>query len=127
MGIERKIKPVKKRDPGPELVASLGDLLSTMQKGESLKQRYTMRTVELVLEPREFSPDAVRRLREKLRTSQGVFAKLLGVSIQTVQAWEQGNNPPSPMARRLLEAINRDTKPWSEMLKTAAEYATDSQ
>ncbi len=79
-----------------------------------------MRTVELQLDPREYTPEEILKVRERLKASQGVFAKLLGVSIKTLQAWEQGNNPPPPIARRLLDTIEHDPEPWEKILREAA-------
>ena len=110
----------RKRSPGPKLVKSLRDLKNSLENGECLPERFTMRTVELHLEPREYGPDEVLKIRKQLRASQGVFAKLLGVSVKTLQAWEQGNNPPSPMARRLLDTIDENPKPWERKLRDAA-------
>ena len=111
----------KKVSPGPRLLKSLGGLRDALQNGQSLSERYTMRTVELSLEPREYGPEEVQKVRQLLRASQGVFAKLLGVSVKAVQAWEQGNNPPPRMARRLLDTIECNPKPWEKMLREAAE------
>jgi DNA-binding transcriptional regulator YiaG len=51
--------------------------------------------------------------------SQAVFAKLLGVSLNTVRAWEQGVNHPSDMACRFLDEIRRDPAYWVRRLKEA--------
>ena len=40
--------------------------------------------------------------RAKLDLSQSHFAKLLGVSVRTLQEWEQGRREPSGAARTLL-------------------------
>lgn len=119
---ERNTGTVKSRkiSPGPRLIKSLSGLHRALENGESLSAKFTMRTVELQLEPREYGPEEVLKVREMLRASQGVFAKLLGVSIKTVQAWEQGGNPPPPMARRLLDTIEHDPQPWEKMLREAA-------
>jgi hypothetical protein len=37
--------------------------------------------------------------------SQGVFARLLNVSVKTVQSWEQGERKPSHAALRLLQVL----------------------
>jgi putative transcriptional regulator len=58
-----------------------------------------------VTAPREYSPAAVRGLREAMGVSQGVFAQLVGVSSETVENWEQGVIAPRPIARRLLDII----------------------
>jgi DNA-binding transcriptional regulator YiaG len=51
-------------------------------------------------ESRRFRPS--RTLREKTGLSQSEFARLLGVSIRTLQEWEQGRRAPSGAARTLI-------------------------
>jgi putative transcriptional regulator len=41
--------------------------------------------------------------REKSKLSQAEFANLLGVSIRTLQGWEQGRKQPSGAARTLIK------------------------
>ncbi|MEO7478679.1 MAG: helix-turn-helix domain-containing protein [Lysobacteraceae bacterium] len=41
--------------------------------------------------------------RLKLELSQAEFAKMLGVSIRTLQDWEQGRRQPSGAAKTLLK------------------------
>ncbi len=45
---------------------------------------------------------AVVETRNKVGLSQREFATLLGVSVRTLQEWEQGRRLPSGPARRLL-------------------------
>jgi len=45
---------------------------------------------------------AVGEIREKVGLSQPKFAALLGVSVRTLQEWEQGRRAPSGAARTLL-------------------------
>lgn len=45
---------------------------------------------------------SVTRIREKTGLSQPRFAALLGVSVRTLQEWEQGRRAPSGAARTLL-------------------------
>jgi putative transcriptional regulator len=40
--------------------------------------------------------------RYRVRMSQSEFAKLLGVSVRTLQEWEQGRREPSGAARSLI-------------------------
>ena len=44
----------------------------------------------------------VADIREKTGLSQSRFAALLGVSVRTLQDWEQGRRTPSGAARTLL-------------------------
>ena len=45
---------------------------------------------------------AVSAIRERTGLSQAKFAMLLGVSVRTLQEWEQGRRAPSGAARTLL-------------------------
>jgi len=45
---------------------------------------------------------AVAAIRERTGLSQAKFASLLGVSVRTLQEWEQGRRAPSGAARTLL-------------------------
>jgi putative transcriptional regulator len=45
---------------------------------------------------------SVASVREKTGLSQSRFAELLGVSVRTLQEWEQGRRAPSGAARTLL-------------------------
>ena len=49
----------------------------------------------------------VAGIREKTGLSQARFAALLGVSVRTLQDWEQGRRAPSGAARTLLLVANR--------------------
>lgn len=52
-------------------------------------------------------PD-VASIREKTGLSQSRFAALLGVSVRTLQDWEQGRRAPSGAARTLLLVADRN-------------------
>lgn len=47
-------------------------------------------------------PSAPQVIRAKLQLSQTAFAGLMGVSVRTVQDWEQGRRKPSGPALALL-------------------------
>ena len=53
---------------------------------------------------------SVASIREKTGLSQERFAALLGVSIRTLQDWEQGRRVPSGAARTLLLIAERNPK-----------------
>ncbi|HYL93376.1 MAG TPA: helix-turn-helix domain-containing protein [Alphaproteobacteria bacterium] len=52
-------------------------------------------------------PD-VSSVREKTGLSQAHFAALLGVSVRTLQDWEQGRRAPSGAARTLLLVASKN-------------------
>jgi len=53
---------------------------------------------------------AVSRIRERTGLSQAKFAALLGVSVRTLQEWEQGRRAPSGAARTLLLIAARNPR-----------------
>lgn len=48
--------------------------------------------------------------REAMGLSQSQFASLLGVSVRTLQGWEQGRKQPSGAARTLLAIASTNPK-----------------
>ena len=44
----------------------------------------------------------VTHARNKVKMSQPAFAELMGVSVRTLQAWEQGKRNPSGAAKTLI-------------------------
>src|SRR5580658_952441 len=94
----------RKETLGDLLVRSLAEVRDGLG-GQAGK--LTMKTVEIP-DPPLFDAKAVHALRDRLGLSQGLFAKLLGVSRKLVEAWETGRRTPSLMACRLLDAISRN-------------------
>jgi putative transcriptional regulator len=60
------------------------------------------------------APD-VATTREKTGLSQARFAELLGVSVRTLQDWEQGRRAPSGAARTLLMIAAKNPKALLEL------------
>jgi putative transcriptional regulator len=52
------------------------------------------------------SPD-VKQIRERYKLSQTEFAALLGISVKTLQNWEQGRRTPHGAARVLLQVADK--------------------
>ncbi|HEY1791928.1 MAG TPA: helix-turn-helix domain-containing protein [Opitutaceae bacterium] len=53
------------------------------------------------------SPDSTSGLHAKLSLSQAQFARALGISIDTLQNWEQGRRQPTGAAKVLLKVAER--------------------
>ena len=58
---------------------------------------------------------SVSKIREGTGLSQSRFATLLGVSVRTLQDWEQGRRSPSGAARTLLLIAKKDPKTLLEV------------
>jgi len=52
-------------------------------------------------------PEEIRKIREKSRVSQAVFAALLNTSVSTVQKWEIGQKRPTGTALKLLHLVQK--------------------
>lgn len=52
----------------------------------------------------------VTAVREGTGLSQSGFAQLLGVSVRTLQEWEQGRRAPSGAARTLLRIVAKNPR-----------------
>jgi putative transcriptional regulator len=59
---------------------------------------------------RSFKYNAVdiRKLRESIKVSQSQFARMIGVSVDTVQNWEQGRRTPRGTAMALLRVFEQN-------------------
>jgi len=72
-----------------------------------------------ILKPRrifKFSPMVVKKIRAKLHKSQAEFAHMIGVSIDTLQNWEQGRRKPEGPALALLRIAEFSPKVVMEAL-----------
>jgi putative transcriptional regulator len=47
----------------------------------------------------------IRELRRNLRMTQEEFAHTLGITVATVNRWENGHARPSKLARRAIERL----------------------
>ncbi len=75
--------PRRKRDIGMEILEGIREI----KRGEH---------------GRIINVPSVANIRQGTGLSQRKFAKLLGVSVRTLQEWEQGRRAPSGAARTLL-------------------------
>jgi putative transcriptional regulator len=57
----------------------------------------------------DFNAKQIKDVRGSLDMSQEMFAKVMGVSKKTVEAWEAGTNKPIGTARRMLSLIQSDS------------------
>ena len=76
----------KSRDVGQEILQGIRDI-----KAGRVGRHYTTESYPIV------------RARENSGLSQAKFAQLLGVSIRTIQDWEQGRREPNAAAKTLIK------------------------
>jgi DNA-binding transcriptional regulator YiaG len=113
--MKRPMTKKKSTKAGREIIAALTDLHETLAAGIPLSERYMVRKVRFE-KPGVYDSKSVAATRSRLGVSQTAFAMLVGVSTTLAQSWEQGRRFPSPMARRLLDEINREPARWRKMI-----------
>jgi putative transcriptional regulator len=69
---------------------------------EQNETRLDLRSVEIPPRPKPMKPADIRALRESLNASQALFARLLNVSSNAVESWEQGIREPRQATIKLL-------------------------
>lgn len=75
-----------------------GELLESVREGGAILRGEKAASRTFAVEV----PD-VKRIREAYELSQTEFATLLGISVKTLQNWEQGRRTPHGAARVLLQ------------------------
>ena len=103
-----------KKELFDELVASIKEA-GKIHRGEAKPSRVFV-----------FEPEDVRTIRQKLQKSQSQFAQMIGVSIGTLQNWEQGRRQPEGPARALLVVASKAPKIVAQALAGAARRAPNS-
>jgi putative transcriptional regulator len=64
----------------------------------------------------EFTPVDVKAIRQRLGKSQSEFALMIGVSVSTLQNWEQGRRRPVGPACALLKIAAHNPKAVTDAL-----------
>ncbi len=73
------------------------------------KGKLNAKTVTLSIQPVDsFAPEEIKKIRNSTGLTQVLFAKFIGVSVKTVEAWESGRNRPEGAACRLLSMTQSD-------------------
>ncbi len=66
----------------------------------------------------DISPVDVKRIRKGYRLTQAQFSAMLGVSLRTLQNWEQGRRAPEGPARVLLQVAARHPEAVIDTLRS---------
>ncbi|MCB1234492.1 MAG: helix-turn-helix domain-containing protein [Verrucomicrobiae bacterium] len=81
--------------------------MGTIMRGEEIPHR---RTVLGAID--------VKALRKRIGLSQGEFSRMIGVSIKTLQNWEQGRREPEGPAKALLRVVEKEPQAVLSALHT---------
>lgn len=115
----------KKRDLNAELLQAVQDMKPeewsrktefTTQTDGSVRRMVTKR--DGTIEKDEIISAEIAQIaaaRAATGLSQSAFAKLLGVSVRTLQEWEQGRKIPSGAAATLLKVASRHPEVLQEL------------
>jgi putative transcriptional regulator len=71
--------------------------MGAIMRGEDVPHRRTV-----------LSKIDVKALRERTNLTQSEFSEMIGVSIRTLQNWEQGRREPEGPAKALLRVVERE-------------------
>ena len=87
----------KKRDIGQEILDGIEEIQAGLGKSYHLE-----------------IPE-VSKIRKQLHLSQSAFAGLMGISLRTLQEWEQGRRKPSGPAIMLLKIAQKHPEAFTDL------------
>lgn len=94
---------MSKRDVGTEILEGIKEI-KAHKAGKISLRRHELK-----------EPASPQSIRKKLNLSQSAFAGLMGVSLRTVQDWEQGRREPSGPARSLLRIAEQHPEVFRQL------------
>ena len=94
---------MSKRDIGQEILEGIRDVKAYKAGTKVLR----VRTLS--------APASPKTIRTKFKLSQSAFAGLMGVSLRTVQDWEQGRRKPSGPALALLRIAEQKPEVFMQL------------
>ena len=92
-----------KRDIGQEILEGIREI-KAYQAGKLSLRSHTLK-----------KPAPPQVIRARLKLSQAAFAGLMGVSLRTIQDWEQGRRKPSGPAVALLRIAEQKPEVFMEL------------
>jgi putative transcriptional regulator len=107
--MKRTDKRLRRRDAGRDIGAEVLQAVRDIKAGRGRRVTVTI--------------PAAAEGRRMVGVSQAEFARLLGVSVRTLQDWEQGRRHPTGAARSLLVVASRQPKVLRELLRELPEVA----
>lgn len=103
--MKKLTKEILERDAKRDIGAEILDAVREIKAGGG--RRFTVQVTEAT------------EARFKLGLTQPEFAEMLGVSVRTLQDWEQGRRQPSGAAKALLKVAAKSPKVVRDALRAA--------
>lgn len=94
--------------------AIIDDEPDLAEEREDLTQALTQAKAGIFVRTTMVSDTA--QVRQKTGLSQSQFAKSLGISVNTLKSWEQGQRKPSGAAATLMKLINKHPNLMGELV-----------
>ena len=95
----------------------LKEILKDSKKSFSVKRDNSAKIV---------NKDFIKELRIKRDYTQVVFASIIGVSVKTIEKWEQGSIEPRPMVKKFLYLLNMHPVLFSDLYSFESHEKTDN-
>jgi DNA-binding transcriptional regulator YiaG len=95
-GVKRKVKIFD------DLKQALSDALDYEQG-----KKTALRVSQLPPPPKPLSPTQIRAIRQSFNLSQAGFARIINVSVNAVESWEQGVRRPREATLKLLAIAHK--------------------
>lgn len=86
----------------------MNGLSEAIEDAGQAKPKLKRRVVSIV-PVKEYTAKEIKKIRQSTGFSQKLFARYLGVSDKTVEAWEAGSNHPSGAASRILSMMEMNS------------------
>ena len=77
-------------------------------EAKSASKGIDLRAAQLPARPKPMKPAEIRALRASLNASQALLARLLNVSSNAVESWEQGIREPRQATLKLLQIAKKN-------------------
>ncbi len=99
----------QRKNRKPKKVKIFDDLQECLQEALAHEQgeQSGLRGMELPPAPKPLRPSQIRAIRKAFNVSQAVFARIINVSTNTVESWEQGVRRPREATLKLLTIAHR--------------------
>jgi DNA-binding transcriptional regulator YiaG len=100
---------MKSKQSKKKKVAIFGDLKRSLSEALDYEQgkKTALRISQLPPPPKPLTPGQIRAIRQSFNVSQAGFARIINVSVNAVESWEQGVRRPREATLKLLSVAEK--------------------